>query len=35
LESFEQVGFGLDVRCGRHELFGLSDRGGEGIREHA
>ena len=33
LESFEQVGFGLDVRCGRHEFFGLGDRGGERARK--
>ena len=35
LQSFEQVGFGLDVRCGGHQFLGLCDRIGKGIREHA
>jgi hypothetical protein len=33
LQSFEQVGFGLDVRRGRDEFLGLGDRFGEGTRE--
>ena len=28
LQSFEQVGFGLDERCGGDEFLGLGDRGG-------
>jgi hypothetical protein len=35
LQSFEQVGFGLDVRRGGYKFLGLGDRFGEGIREHA
>jgi len=33
LQSFEQVGFGLDVRCGGHQFLGLGNRIGEGTGE--
>ena len=33
LQSFEQVGFGLDVRRGGDEFLGLGDRVGEGTRD--
>ena len=33
LQSFEQVGFGLDMRRGGDQFFGLGDGVGERLRE--
>ena len=30
LQSFEQIGFGLDERCGGDQFLGLGDRVGKG-----
>ena len=35
LQPFEQVGFGLDERCGRHEALGLGDGVDQGLGIHA
>ena len=33
LQPLEQVGFGLDMRCGGDQFLGLGDRGDQRLRE--